>query len=426
MTDSIIPSEPRAVRAKRAGAAERLARVMLLELLEQLSRGKLTLFEGDRTYTFGKPNADFPLEASVTIHHPRFYSHTVFGGSVGSAEAYINGYWTTDDLTTLIRILTLNDDVFSRMEKGLARLAAPLNRLFHFLNKNTRRGSRDNILAHYDLGNDFYKLFLDDTLTYSCGIFETEASSLKDASIAKYDRICRKLRLGPQDHVLEIGAGWGGFAIHAAGHYGCRITSTTISDNQHRLAAERIAAAGLSDKITLLKEDYRDLTGRFDKLVSIEMIEAVGHHFLDTFFRVCSDRLKSDGMFLLQAITIRDQVFEKHKRSVDFIKRFIFPGSCIPSVTAICQSIARATDFKLFHMEDITAHYARTLREWRRRFFMEIDKVRALGYSDAFIRMWEYYLCYCEGGFAERYIGDVQMLFTKPMSRPDPLLGHLV
>jgi cyclopropane-fatty-acyl-phospholipid synthase len=297
--------------------------------------------------------------------------------------------------------------------------------LFHFLNKNTRRGSRENILVHYDLGDDFYKLFLDETLTYSCGIFETEDSSLKDASDAKYDRICQKLRLGGGDHVLEIGTGWGGFAIHAARHYDCRVTTTTISDNQHQLAAQRFADAGLTDKITLLKQDYRDLSGRFDKLVSIEMIEAVGHHFLDTFFRVCSERLKPDGIFLLQAITIRDQVFEKHKRSVDFIKRFIFPGSCIPSITAISRSIARATDLKLFHLEDITPHYARTLREWRRRFFDNIDAVRDLGFSEAFIRMWEYYLCYCEGGFAERYIGDVQMLFTKPLSRPAPLLGQL-
>jgi cyclopropane-fatty-acyl-phospholipid synthase len=311
------------------------------------------------------------------------------------------------------------------MEKGLARLAAPVNRLLHFLNRNTRRGSRENILVHYDLGNDFYELFLDETLTYSCGIFESEQSSLKEASIAKYDRICRKLKLGRGDHVLEIGTGWGGFAIHAARHYDCRVTTTTISDNQHQLAAERFAAAGLSEKITLLKQDYRDLTGQFDKLVSIEMIEAVGHHYLETFFQVCSRLLKPDGMFLLQAITIRDQVFEKHKRSVDFIKRFIFPGSCIPSITAINYSIARATDLKLVHLEDITPHYARTLREWRRRFFANIDQVRKLGFSESFIRMWEYYLCYCEGGFTERYIGDVQALFAKPLSRTDPLLGDL-
>jgi cyclopropane-fatty-acyl-phospholipid synthase len=425
MTDSILPAEPKTVRSEKIRTIDRTARKILLRLLEHLSRGKLTLIDGDHAQSFGSRSAEFLLEAVVTVHHPRFYRSTVFGGTVGSAEAYINGYWTADDLTALIRILTLNQDVFNQMEKGLARMVAPMRMLFHFLNKNTRRGSRENILVHYDLGDDFYKLFLDETLTYSCGIFETEDSSLKDASDAKYDRICQKLRLGGGDHVLEIGTGWGGFAIHAARHYDCRVTTTTISDNQHQLAAQRFADAGLTDKITLLKQDYRDLSGRFDKLVSIEMIEAVGHHFLDTFFRVCSERLKPDGIFLLQAITIRDQVFEKHKRSVDFIKRFIFPGSCIPSITAISRSIARATDLKLFHLEDITPHYARTLREWRRRFFDNIDAVRDLGFSEAFIRMWEYYLCYCEGGFAERYIGDVQMLFTKPLSRPAPLLGQL-
>ena len=423
MTASIIPAEPPVVGRKKTRAIDRAARKILLGMLQRLSRGRISLVDGDQRYSFGSHGDDFPLEAEVIVQHPMFYTDSAFGGSVGSAEAYINGYWTTNDLTALIRILIRNQNVFDQMEKGLARLAAPVNRLLHFLNRNTRRGSRENILVHYDLGNDFYELFLDETLTYSCGIFESEQTSLKEASIAKYDRICRKLQLGRGDHVLEIGTGWGGFAIHAARHYDCRVTTTTISDNQHQLAAERFAAAGLSEKITLLKKDYRDLSGQFDKLVSIEMIEAVGHHYLETFFQVCSRLLKPDGMFLLQAITIRDQVFEKHKRSVDFIKRFIFPGSCIPSITAINSSIARATDLKLVHLEDITPHYARTLRQWRRRFFANIDQVRKLGFSESFIRMWEYYLCYCEGGFTERYIGDVQALFAKPLSRTDPLLG---
>ena len=276
-----------------------------------------------------------------------------------------------------------------------------------------------NILAHYDLGNDFYALFLDETMTYSCGIFEREDSTLKEASEAKYDRICRKLMLTTGDQVLEIGTGWGGFAVHAAGNYGVHVTTATISDEQHQFAQNRIKAAGLEDRITLLKSDYRDLSGKFDKLVSIEMIEAVGHHFYATFFRTCSRLLKDDGMMALQAITIGDQIFDRHRRSVDFIKRYIFPGSCIPSITAISNAIARATDLRLVHLEDITPHYARTLSEWRRRFFANLDKVREMGYSDTFIRMWEYYLCYCEGGFAERYIGDVQMLFTKPLYRMD-------
>ncbi|UCD78857.1 MAG: class I SAM-dependent methyltransferase, partial [Desulfobacterales bacterium] len=292
-------------------------------------------------------------------------------------------------------------------------------KLYHYVRKNTKAGSRKNIMAHYDLGNDFYALFLDETMTYSCGIFANESSTLREASAAKYDRICRKLQLAAGDRVLEIGTGWGGFALHAARNYGVQVTTTTISEEQHRFGQNRIKDAGLEERVTILKKDYRDLGGTFDKLVSIEMIEAVGHQYLTAFFRTCSRLLKDDGMMALQAITIGDQIFNRHKRSVDFIKRYIFPGSCIPSIAAIGSAVARATDLRLVHLEDITPHYARTLREWRRRFFANIDKVRALGFSDTFIRMWEYYLCYCEGGFSERYIGDVQMIFVKPLCRSD-------
>jgi cyclopropane-fatty-acyl-phospholipid synthase len=248
---------------------------------------------------------------------------------------------------------------------------------------------------------------------------------MRDASLAKYDRICRKLELCPADHVVEIGSGWGGFAIYAAQQFGCRVTTTTISNQQFTLAGERIAAAGVADRIDLVKKDYRDLRGKYSKLVSIEMIEAVGHHFLDTFFKSCSRLLAPDGMMLLQAITIMDQVFERHKRSVDFIKRYIFPGSCIPSIAAIMSSIAKMTDLRLFHLEDITPHYALTLACWRERFFKNIDDVKDLRYSETFIRMWDYYLSYCKAGFAERYIGDVQMLFTKPMCRRESLIPDL-
>jgi cyclopropane-fatty-acyl-phospholipid synthase len=349
------------------------------------------------------------------------FTRILFGGSIGAAEAYMQGLWSADALTMVMRILALNQKAFEDMEKGLARLTTPLYRLYHFIRKNTTAGSRKNIMAHYDLGNDFYTLFLDETMTYSCGIFEKPESTLQQASEAKYDRICRKLQLTPGDRLIEIGTGWGGFAIHAAQNYRVQVTTTTISDEQFRFAAKRIKAAGLEDRITLLKEDYRSLDGKFDKLVSIEMIEAVGHQYLKTFFRICSRLLKDDGLMALQAITIGDQIFDRHKRSVDFIKRYIFPGSCIPSITAIGNAIAEVTDLRLVHLEDITAHYARTLREWRRRFFGNIDKVRALGFSDPFIRMWEYYFCYCEGGFAERYIGDVQMLFAKPLCRRESL-----
>ena len=337
----------------------------------------------------------------------------------------MEGLWSADDLTMAMRIMALNQPVFAEMETGLARLTSPIYRLYHWARKNTQVGSRKNILAHYDLGNAFYKLFLDPTMTYSCGIFESEHSTMEEASVAKYDRICKKLQLTPGDRIVEIGTGWGGFALHAVQHYDVHVTTTTISDEQHWFAAERFKKAGVQDRITLLKEDYRNLKGQFDKLVSIEMTEAVGHQYFNTFFRTCSQLLHDNGMMLLQAITIRDQEFKRYIHSVDFIKRYIFPGGCVTSVAAMLASVTRVTDLRIFHLEDITPHYARTLREWRKRFFDNIQKVRALNFPETFIRMWEYYLCYCEGGFSERYIGDVQMLLTKPLCRRDSLRYQL-
>ncbi|HSW51639.1 MAG TPA: cyclopropane-fatty-acyl-phospholipid synthase family protein, partial [Sulfuricaulis sp.] len=298
-----------------------------------------------------------------------------------------------------------------------ARLTAPARKLFHWMNRNSRTGSRRNIAAHYDLGNEFFRLMLDETLMYSSAVFERPDMTLAEAQRARLDRICRKLALGPRDHVLEIGTGWGGFALHAATHYGCRVTTTTISREQYALAQERIAQAGLSDRVTVLLEDYRDLRGEYDKLVSIEMIEAVGHEYYETFFARCSALLKPDGLMLLQAITIADQRYEAARKSVDFIQRYIFPGSCIPSVSVMAQAVARATDMKLLHLEDIGPHYATTLRHWRERLYANADAVRQLDLSEEFLRMWEFYLCYCEGGFAERALGDVQLLLAKPQNR---------
>lgn len=425
MTEMIAPSEAPALENIQVRPTDGLARKFLFKILQRLERGKITICDGPQRHVFGQTSAEFPLEAVITVHHPRFYSKAVAGGSIGSAEAYMSGLWSADDLTTALRIMALNRDSFERMDMGWSMVSAPVHKLWHSLRKNTRRGSRKNIIAHYDLGNDFYRLFLDETLTYSCGIFEHEGSSMRDASIAKYDRICKKLQLSPDDRLIEIGAGWGSFAIYAAQNYGCRVTTTTISDQQFKLAKQRIADSGMTDRIDLVLKDYRELNGKFDKLVSIEMIEAVGHHYLDAYFRVCSRLLKEDGMLLLQAITIADQLFERHRHSVDFIKRYIFPGSCIPSVAAIANSITSATDLRLFHLEDLTPHYARTLSRWRARFFKNLDAVRALGYSEPFVRMWEYYFSYCEAGFAERYIGDVQMLFTKPLCRRESLLPDL-
>ena len=417
MTELIIPSEAPAPSELKERKLDQIARKALLSLLSKLKHGRITLTEDNQRYPFGEESFAASLKANISVHHSRFYSRILFGGSIGAAEAYMEGLWSADDLTMVMRILALNQKAFEDMEKGLARLTAPLYKLYHFARKNTKLGSRKNILAHYDLGNDFYALFLDQTMTYSCGIFEHEQSTLEDASVAKYDRLCQKLQLKPGHRVVEIGTGWGGFAVHAAQNYGVHVTTTTISEEQHRYAAKRLRKAGLEDQISLLKKDYRDIRGEFDRLVSIEMIEAVGHQFYAAFFETCSRLLKADGLMALQAITISDQIFDRHKRSVDFIKRYIFPGSCIPSVTAVSNAIARASDLQLIHLEDITPHYARTLREWRQRFFANIDKVRKMGYPETFIRMWEYYLCYCEGGFAERYIGDVQMLFAKPLYR---------
>jgi cyclopropane-fatty-acyl-phospholipid synthase len=425
MTESILPAERPLAQSPVLTKLDAWAKRILLSLLQKIRLGEVLLKDGDEQHVFGNSSQECDLRASLNVLHPRFYTQVLFGGSIGAGEAYMSGHWSSDDLTLLLRIILLNQSVFTGLDKGLSRLKAPLYKAYHFLHKDSRKGSRINIAAHYDLGNDFYALFLDKTLTYSCAIFERPESSLQEASTAKYDRICKKLELCHKDHVLEIGTGWGGFAVHAAERYGCRVTTTTISRAQHDLALERIRNAGLGDRVHVLFKDYRDLKGLFDKLVSIEMIEAVGHQYLSTFFRCCSNLLMEQGTMLLQSITIADQTFERHKKEVDFIKRYIFPGSCIPSVTAMGDAVAEATNLRLLHLEDITLHYARTLRTWRERFFDNIRQVRALGYSDTFIRMWEFYLCYCEAGFQERYLGDVQMLFAKPLWRGEPLLPSL-
>jgi cyclopropane-fatty-acyl-phospholipid synthase len=285
------------------------------------------------------------------------------------------------------------------------------------LRRNTRHGSRRNIAAHYDLGNELFRLFLDDRLMYSSAIFASDDESLETASERKLRRICEKLDLRPEDHVVEIGTGWGGFAIYAAGRYGCRVTTTTISAEQHALASERIAAVGLADRVTVLLQDYRDLGGRYDKLVSIEMVEAIGHQYLETYLAKCAGLLKPDGLALIQAITIEDHRYRRALASVDFIKRHVFPGSFIPSVSAILAATPRVTDLRLINLEDIGPSYALTLRHWRKRFMREVDRVLRLGYDTRFVRLWQFYLCYCEGGFLERSIGNAQLLFARPENR---------
>jgi cyclopropane-fatty-acyl-phospholipid synthase len=414
---SQITLEPKTQTTSRRSAIpwDVWAKKLVLAKLTRFQKGQLTLVDGRETYTCG--NEKEGLRAQVRILDPRFYRYMALGGSLGASEAYMDGLWETDDLTALCRIVVQNGETRDKMERSWAQLAKPAHHLFHALHRNTTRNSRRNIAAHYDLGNEFFRLFLDDNLMYSSAIFPTPTSSLEEASDHKIERICQKLELGPDDHLLEIGSGWGGFALHAAGIYGCRVTTTTISEEQHKLASQRIQAAGLSDHVEVLLTDYRDLKGQYDKIVSIEMIEAVGHHYYDAYFAQCSRLLKPDGLMLLQAITIGDWFFAAHTRTVDFIKRYIFPGSCIPSVTAIAQSLATVSDLRIVDLRDIGPHYARTLRLWRERFSAQIDTVRAQGFSEEFIRMWEFYFCYCEAGFTERYIADAQILLAKPQNR---------
>jgi cyclopropane-fatty-acyl-phospholipid synthase len=414
---SLILSSTETAAARRASRVrlDGLARRLVLSRLRALRHGRLTIVEDGSRLAFGSATPEFPLSAIVTIHHPAAWRRLAFGGSVGAGEAYIGRLWSSGDLTALVRILLRNREALGAMEGGLARLGRMADRLRHLVRRNTRDGSRRNIEAHYDLGNDFYALFLDRQMMYSCAYFEEGDTDLDAASAAKIERVCRKLGLRSGDHLLEIGTGWGGLAVHAARNHGCRVTTTTISRAQHDAATRRVADTGLSDRVRVLLRDYRDLEGRYDKIVSIEMIEAVGHEYLDTYFRRCSDLLKPDGRMVLQAIVIADQLYESSRRSVDFIQRFVFPGSRLPCVSGICGSVARATDMRLLDLEDITAHYPKTLRLWRERFLAHLEEVRAQGFSEEFIRMWTYYLSYCEGGFLERSIGDVQMIFAKPL-----------
>lgn len=399
-----------------------LGRQSVLHQLAHLTRGSVTVVEGERTYRFGPASNG---TAAIRVRSPRFWRSVLLGGTLGAAEAYIRGDWDTRDLPGVMTVLARNAEALRHIDSLSGRLLQPIRAAAGWLRRNTRLGSRRNIAAHYDLSNEFFALMLDRTMTYSAGIFESPQSSLEDASRAKFDRICRKLELSPADQVLEVGCGWGGFAIYAARNYGCRVTATTISQAQYDYARRAIDEAGLADRIRLLQTDYRDLGGQFDKLVSIEMIEAVGEQFLDTYFRRCSRLLKADGMMLLQAITMPEDRYSHYRRGVDFIQQYIFPGGFLPAVSAISRSLGRATDLRLFHLEDIGPHYAETLRRWRENFEHNLDRARRLGFNERFMRTWEYYLCYCEVGFRERLTGVSQILLTKPDCRRADLVAGL-
>ncbi len=416
-----------------SGAVAFFARRLLLGKLAQLSGDVLRLQESydgapGEEKVFGsrrKVANSAELVVTLRVRDLRFYTKALSGGSVGAGEAYMAGYWDCDDLTGLVRLLVRHRALMQSLEGGWAKLSAPLNKAFHRLRRNNRRGSRRNIEAHYDLSNEFFELFLDRRMMYSCAVYEQADMDLDAASEAKLERICRKLDLSPKDHLLEIGTGWGGLAMHAAHRYGCRVTTTTISPAQADYARRRVVEAGLEQRVEIMQQDYRDLRGQYNKLVSVEMIEAVGLDHLDTYFAACQGLLAPHGLMLLQVITIDDRYYDEAKRSVDFIQRYIFPGSGIPSLGAMLGSLKQVSHLTPIHLEDIGLHYATTLQHWRQRFMSRLEEVRRLGFSERFVRMWDFYLCYCEGGFRERAISNAQILLAAPGYRQPAPLGRL-
>ena len=383
----------------------------VLRRLSRIRSGTLLVEDGDGAVQLGRPVAD-GLSARIAVRDPRFWRRAALGGSLGAGESYADGDWETDDLTAVVRVLARNRDALAGLERGLAWLRRPADAAFAALRRNTRAGSRRNIADHYDLGNDFFALMLDPTLTYSSAVFDPPEATLEEASLRKLDLMSARLELRPGDHLLEIGTGWGSMAVHAASRHGCRVTTTTISRAQWELARERVARAGLADRVTVLLSDYRDLSGRYDKIVSIEMIEAIGAEQYRTFFRKCAELLAPGGRLAIQAITMADRHYERARREVDFIKRHIFPGSCIPSITALLTAATRSSDLQLRQLDDYGPHYARTLATWRENLELRRAQVQRIT-DERFRRLWRFYLCYCEGGFHERHVSVVQMLFAR-------------
>jgi len=389
----------------------KIFRKMVLNKFNNMKHGYIHIKDTQKEYKIGNDKSD--LRVNLEITSDEFYVLIGSGGLMGASEAYALGLWKVDDLVKLIQIMVRNKDLMDNIDSGLSSIIKPINKWIHYRRQNTLIGSKKNIVAHYDLSNEFYSLWLDRTMTYSCGIFKNNTTTMEEASIEKLDRICKKLNLSKDDSVLEIGTGWGSFAIHAAKNYGCKITTTTISDAQYNFAKNRIEEEGLQDKITLLNKDYRLLEGQYDKIASIEMIEAVGHKNVKTYFKKVSSLLRDNGLFAMQGITYNDQNFDVYKNSVDFINKYIFPGSCLISVSQVSEIIKKNTSMLFVDLEDITSHYATTLRIWRENFFKQLPKIKELGFSDSFINLWEFYFVYCEAGFIEKNIGDYQFVFSK-------------
>ena len=388
-----------------------LYKKIIHQRLSQIKDAHIIIKDGKSINKFGKPGN---LSAKINILDTVFYKTIILGGTIGASESFIRGEWSSPNLTNVIRVLARNTEAQDKLENLFTLLSQPFLKVMHKLNENSVRGSKKNISRHYDLSNDFFSLFLDKNMMYSSAIYKSRKTSLEDASTNKLDVICKKLNLKKTDHVIEIGTGWGGFAIYAAKNYGCKVTTATISIEQYKFAKQKIKEAGLGKKIKVLLKDYRLLKGQYDKLVSIEMIEAVGYQFYDEYFKIIGQLLKNDGEALIQAITIKDQRYSKAIQSVDFIQKYIFPGSCIPSITAIQNSLTSSTDLVINDIRDIGHHYARTLADWRKRFLKNKQEIRKLGFDDKFLRMWLFYFAYCEGGFEEKVISDIHLHITKP------------
>jgi len=390
------------------------ARSMILKHLGTMQRGQLVIKENGEKTVYGDQSDNVGLVAELTIVNIDTYSALALNGVIGAGESYMEGHWTSPDLVKVIRFFVVNMQTLDAMDGERTWLSRMGMWLLDRVNRNTIARAQKNISAHYDLGNDFFSLFLDQTMMYSSAVFADETISLYDASNAKLETICQQLKLNANDHLVEIGTGWGGMAIYAAQHYGCRVTTTTISQEQFDFATQRVNDLGLNDQVTVLMQDYRKLTGRYDKLVSIEMIEAVGRQYFSEYFSRCADLLKPDGLMLIQAITIADQRYDQATKAVDFIQRYIFPGGCLPSVNIIGHHVASNTDMMIISLSDIGRDYAITLERWREQFLEKLETVRSQGFDERFIRMWEYYLCYCEGGFRERVISTAQIVMAKP------------
>jgi cyclopropane-fatty-acyl-phospholipid synthase len=408
---TVVPQLKRRKRLALMPTNYKIFRKMILKSLSKFTSGIIHYKDWEQEHRFGSTQSEF--EITLTIHNKQFFKAIILGGGLGAAESYIRGDWECDDLTKLFRLFIQNQDQMNEVERTLAGLARVRDRVFNRITRNTIGGSKRNILAHYDLSNEFYQLWLDPSMTYSAGVFKTDTSTMEEASLEKLERMCQILDLQPDDHLLEIGTGWGSLALYAAKNYGCRITTTTISENQFKLAKSRIHEAGLENKITLIQEDYRHLKGQYDKVISIEMIEAVGHEFIPNYVAAIDRLVKPGGKVAIQGITINDQIYDTYRHSVDFIKKYIFPGGNLLSVNYFLQTVATHSTLRPIHLSEIGLHYARTLQCWRKSFESVLPQVRQLGFDEPFIRLWRYYLTYCEAGFLEKHIGNVQLGFEK-------------